>query len=54
MCTIISIGMSVYNCEKTSQYRFSPSLNQTFEDWELIVIDDGSQDRTLSSCGTVS
>jgi glycosyltransferase involved in cell wall biosynthesis len=48
MCPLISIGMSVYNCEKTIAVSIQSILNQTFEEWELIIIDDGSRDRTLA------
>jgi glycosyltransferase involved in cell wall biosynthesis len=43
----VSIGMPVYNCEATVAESIASILNQSFEDWELIVFDDGSQDRTL-------
>jgi Glycosyl transferase family 2 len=40
--------MAVYNCEKTIAVSIQSMVNQTFEGWELIVIDDGSRDRTLT------
>jgi glycosyltransferase involved in cell wall biosynthesis len=43
----ISIGMPLFNCEKTVALSIHSILNQTFKCWELIVIDDGSRDRTL-------
>ena len=39
-----SILMPVYNVEKYVAKSIESVLNQTFEDWELIVIDDGSSD----------
>lgn len=39
--------MSVYNGEKFLSEAVSSILNQTFKDFEFIIIDDGSTDRTL-------
>jgi glycosyltransferase involved in cell wall biosynthesis len=44
---LVSIGMSVFNCEHTLNIAVQSILNQTYSNWELILIDDGSQDRTL-------
>lgn len=40
--------MSVYNCERTVAPSVRSIINQSFRDWELIVIDDGSTDATLA------
>ena len=45
---LLSIGMPVYNCERTVSDAIASILNQTFEDWELIVYDDGSRDGTVA------
>lgn len=45
---LITIGMPVYNCEQTVAEAIASILNQTFKDWELVVYDDGSRDRTLA------
>ena len=42
----ISIVMPAYNAEDTIQEALRSIQNQTFDDWELIVVDDGSQDDT--------
>jgi glycosyltransferase involved in cell wall biosynthesis len=39
--------MPVYNCERTVAQAIASILNQSFQDWELIVYDDGSRDATL-------
>jgi glycosyltransferase involved in cell wall biosynthesis len=44
---LVSIGMPVFNCEQTLDTAVRSILNQTYSNWELILIDDGSQDRTL-------
>ena len=38
--------MGVYNCEKTLKESINSIINQTYENWELIMCDDGSTDRT--------
>jgi glycosyltransferase involved in cell wall biosynthesis len=45
--SLISVIIPVYNGEKTIQETIESVLNQTFTDFELIVINDGSQDATL-------
>jgi teichuronic acid biosynthesis glycosyltransferase TuaG len=43
----VSIIIPVYNCQKYVGYAIESALNQTYEDVEVIVIDDGSFDDTL-------
>lgn len=47
MKPLVSIGMSVLNCERTLTPTIRSLLNQTYENWELLLIDDGSTDNTL-------
>jgi glycosyltransferase involved in cell wall biosynthesis len=51
---LISIGMSVYNCESTIRQTLCSVLNQTVDNWELLVFDDGSDDDTLTVVGQFS
>lgn len=44
----ISIIMPVFNGEKTISNSIQSVLNQTYKNWELILIDDGSSDQTIS------
>lgn len=39
--------MPVYNCEGTVAYSIASVVNQTLDNWELLIIDDGSTDNTL-------
>lgn len=46
----VSIGMPVYNGASTIGRAISAILRQTFEDFELIISDNGSTDNTLELC----
>jgi glycosyltransferase involved in cell wall biosynthesis len=43
----VSIGMPVLNSASTIDIAIRSILSQTFRDWELLVIDDGSNDETV-------
>ncbi|MCP8319033.1 MAG: glycosyltransferase, partial [Candidatus Methylarchaceae archaeon HK01B] len=43
----ITILMSVYNGEKYLREAIDSILNQTFKDFEFLIINDGSTDRTV-------
>lgn len=43
----ISVIIPAYNSEKTIIKTVNSVLKQTFQDWELVVINDGSSDSTL-------
>jgi teichuronic acid biosynthesis glycosyltransferase TuaG len=45
---MVSIITPVYNCEKFIKECIQSVLNQTFKDWELILIDDFSSDSSRS------
>lgn len=46
----ISIVVPVYNAEKYLRQCVDSVLAQTYPDWELILIDDGSSDRSVTIC----
>lgn len=41
-----SVIMAAYNAEKYIEAAIDSVLNQMYEDWELVVVDDGSIDKT--------
>ncbi|GMQ26642.1 hypothetical protein Aoki45_33250 [Algoriphagus sp. oki45] len=43
---LVSIIIPVYNCESYAKESIESILNQTFKDFEVILIDDGSSDST--------
>ncbi|MEM9543610.1 MAG: glycosyltransferase, partial [Cyanobacteria bacterium P01_E01_bin.42] len=50
----ISVIIPAYNAEKTIAKTIQSVLEQTFEDFEIIVINDGSSDRTLEIVESIS
>lgn len=46
MAARVSIIMGIYNCESTLAEAIESILSQTFEEWKLIMCDDGSKDST--------
>jgi glycosyltransferase involved in cell wall biosynthesis len=45
---VISVVMASYNKEQYIRQTIESILNQTFLNFELIIVDDGSNDRTAS------
>lgn len=50
MSPLISIIVPVYNAESTLNRCIDSIVNQSFDDWELLLIDDGSRDRSGKIC----
>ena len=46
----ISVVMPVYNTGEILRASIDSILSQTFDDFELIMVDDGSTDDTYSIC----
>lgn len=51
---IVSIITPIYNCEQFLQETIQSVLNQTYTNWELILIDDCSTDNSLSIAETAA
>lgn len=45
---LVTIGIPFYNSEETLEYAIKSVFAQTFQDWELILVDDGSTDSSRS------
>ena len=50
MDNLISIIVPVYNVEKFLEHCINSVINQTYTNWELILINDGSQDSSPEIC----
>ena len=49
MSDLVSIIMPTYNCEEYINETIQSVINQTHENWELIIIDDCSKDNTVEN-----
>lgn len=47
---MLSIIVAVYNAESYLERCINSIINQTYQDWELILVNDGSTDRSLKLC----
>ena len=47
---LVTIAIPIYNAEKFLQYAIQSVLNQTYTNWELLLMEDGSTDSTLPIC----
>ena len=54
MNVVISIIIPVFNSEEKIKRCIKSILNQSFNDFEIIIIDDGSADKTGSICSSGS
>jgi glycosyltransferase involved in cell wall biosynthesis len=43
----VSIGLPFFNCRRTLTLALQSIFAQTYEDWELLLLDDGSSDGSL-------
>ena len=44
--SLVSIVLPIYNGEKYMRQSIESVINQTYKNWELIIIDDCSSDNT--------
>ena len=45
---LVSIIMPVYNCERFLSESIESVISQSYKNWELLIVDDGSKDKSVS------
>ena len=45
---LVSIIMPVYNCERFLSESIESVVSQSYKNWELLIVDDGSKDKSVS------
>jgi glycosyltransferase involved in cell wall biosynthesis len=50
---LITVAMPIYNAGKYLRFAVISIVNQTFTNWELLIIDDGSTDNALQDIGDI-
>ena len=50
----VSVVVPVYNAEKSIERCVESVARQRFVDWELLLVDDGSSDKSGSICDTLA
>ena len=50
MNELVSVGIAVYNGEKTVERAIVSILNQSHKNLEIIIIDDNSTDNSFNIC----
>ncbi|WP_261664955.1 glycosyltransferase family 2 protein [Deinococcus sp. Marseille-Q6407] len=51
---LVTIGLPVYNAQDYVARTITSVLNQTYSNWELLILDDGSSDRSSEIIGQFS
>lgn len=52
--TLISVIIPAYNAEKTIEKCVESIQQQKFQDFEIVIVDDGSKDKTVMICNNLS
>lgn len=52
MCELVSIITPTYNCGKFISRTINSAVNQTYKNWEMIIVDDCSTDNTEEVVGS--
>ena len=48
MATLITIAIPIYNAEQYLAFAIQSVINQTYKDWELLLMCDGSTDNSTA------